>query len=184
MRTELAGVEAEIRTTYRSVGRSLNLHAVARTNVDIDAKQPVVELARYYPYDIFVSHAAEDKEEIVRPLVLRLNQLGLTVWFDETELKVGDSLRRSIDSGLNNSRFGLVVISPRFLRKNWTVYELDSLVTREIETGKVILPIWHKVTKDEVLSFSLKLADKLALHTSTSTLDGIALNIALVVQSR
>lgn len=73
------------------------------------------------------------------------------------------------------------MISPTFLSKRWTQYELDSLTARQIDSGKIILPIWHKVSKDEVLEFSPKLADTLALHTSTSTLDEIALSIAVVV---
>ena len=84
-------------------------------------------------------------------------------------------------SNITTSRFGTVIISPSFLKKRWTTYELDSLVAREIEAGKVILPIWHKITKDEVLQYSPKLADKAALHTSTNTIDDIALEIVIAV---
>jgi TIR domain len=76
-------------------------------------------------WDVFVSHATEDKNDFVRPLVHRLTERGLKVWFDEFTLKVGDSLRRSIDRGLAASRFGIVVISPDFLRKEWPQRELD-----------------------------------------------------------
>jgi hypothetical protein len=62
-------------------------------------------------FDVFVSHASEDKDEIVRPLVHALRDTGLTVWFDELELKIGNSLRRKIDHGLARSRFGIVVLS-------------------------------------------------------------------------
>ena len=48
-------------------------------------------------FDIFISHASEDKDDLVRPLAEQLRPRGLRVWFDETELKLGDSLRRSID---------------------------------------------------------------------------------------
>ena len=62
-------------------------------------------------YDVFVAHASEDKEAIVRPLAHALRADGLVVWYDEFELKMGDSLRRKIDHGLAKSRVGLVVLS-------------------------------------------------------------------------
>lgn len=81
-------------------------------------------------YDVFISHASEDKEEVARPLAVALQAHGLEVWFDEFTLKFGDSLRRKIDEGLANSRVGLVVLSPTFLKKDWTNHELDGIVTR------------------------------------------------------
>lgn len=117
-------------------------------------------------FDIFISHASEDKDVVVRPLAEQLRQRGLRVWMDETEIKLGDSLRRSIDHGLSKSRYGLVVLSPDFLRKEWPQKELDGLVAREDGTEKVILPVWHNVTRTEVVSFSPPLADKLAVLTS------------------
>lgn len=125
-------------------------------------------------HDFFISHASEDKENFVRPLAEKLIDLGLNVWYDEFKLKVGDSLRRSIDSGLKNSKFGIVVLSSSFFAKNWTQYELDGLVTKEMNGVKVILPIWHKVSKDEVVSYSPTLADKVALNTSIMSISDIA----------
>lgn len=117
-------------------------------------------------FDIFISHASEDKEDLVRPLAEQLRQRGLRVWLDETELKLGDSLRRSIDRGLSTSRFGLVILSPNFLSKEWPQKELDGLVAREDGSSKVILPIWHNVTRDNILAYSPLLADKIAAPTS------------------
>ena len=68
-------------------------------------------------WDVFISHASEDKDDFVRPLADALRARGFSVWFDELTLKVGDSLRRSIDRGLARSRFGVVVVSPNFLNK-------------------------------------------------------------------
>ncbi len=132
-------------------------------------------------YDLFISHASEDKEDLVRPLAVALESLGVHVWYDEFTLKVGDSLRRSIDSGLSNSRFGTVVLSSSFFQKNWTQYELDGMTAREMDGRKMILPIWHKVTKNEVLQFSPTLADKIALNTSISSIEEIAQSITEVV---
>ncbi|WP_113662350.1 toll/interleukin-1 receptor domain-containing protein [Pedobacter nanyangensis] len=124
-------------------------------------------------YDFFISHASEDKDGIVRSLADALRDNGFQVWYDEFELKIGDSLRRKIDTGLINSRFGIVIISPSFVKKNWTEYELNGMVAREMNGHKVILPIWHKISKDEVLKFSPTLADKMALNTSIHSTEDI-----------
>src|SRR3984957_5042114 len=113
-------------------------------------------------WDVFISHATEDKQDLVRPLALALQGKGVAVWYDEFSLKLGDSLRASIDYGLANSRFGVVVLSKKFFAKHWPVQELNGLATREVRDTKVILPIWHKVNFDEVSHFSPMLADKLA----------------------
>ena len=135
-------------------------------------------------YDVFICHAGEDKDSIVRPLAHALQSEGLEVWFDEFELRIGSSLRRSIDAGLANSRFGVVVLSEAFFDKGWPNYELDGLVTREVSEGgtQIILPIWHRVTKDDVLRYSPSLADKLARSTAENTADEIAGEIAEVIR--
>ena len=122
-------------------------------------------------YDAFISHASEDKEDLVRPLAEKLQEAGFSIWYDEFQLKVGDSLRRSIDKGLANSRFGIVVLSPSFFAKNWPQYELDGLVAKEMSIGKTILPLWHRVSKDDVMRYSPSLADKVALNTAMYTVD-------------
>lgn len=134
-------------------------------------EDPEIEVIK--KYDFFISHASEDKDEIVRSLADSLKQNGFEVWYDEFELKIGDSLRKKIDAGLINSRFGIVIISPSFVKKNWTEYELNGMVAREMNGHKVILPIWHKISKDEVLKFSPTLADKMALNTSIHSTEDI-----------
>ena len=125
-------------------------------------------------YDVFISHSSVDKDDFVRPLATELQNLGIKVWYDEFELKIGDSLRRSIDQGLINSRYGIVVLSSSFFKRDWTNYELDGFVNKEMNGMKVILPIWHKVSKDEVQKFSLSLADKVALNSSIYSVKEIA----------
>ncbi len=134
-------------------------------------------------FDVFISHASEDKDEVVRPLAEALKQGGLVVWYDEFELRIGDSLRRKIDSGLARSRFGVVVLSQEFFRKGWPNYELDGLVTRAVSGEQVLLPIWHNITKKEVIQHSPSLADKLARSTTTHTVEEIAAEIIEVVKA-
>lgn len=132
-------------------------------------------------FDLFISHATEDKAGIVRDLVHALVERDVKVWYDEFELQVGDSLRRKIDAGLARSRFGLVVVSHAFFAKNWSQYELDGLVSLELAGRNRILPVWHEITKDEVLSYSPSLADKVALSTAVYTVAEVADEIAQVV---
>ena len=133
-------------------------------------------------FDVFISHASEDKEAIVRSLVNALTEQGLKVWYDEFTLRIGDSLRRMIDKGLANSKVGLVVLSPSFIAKGWTNYELDGIVTRAVSGEQILLPIWHQITKQEVMNFSPSLADKVARSTATHTVEEIAEEIALLIR--
>ena len=114
-------------------------------------------------WDVFISHAWEDKEDIARPLAEALRRKGLRVWYDEFTLTLGDSLRRSIDRGLAQSRYGVVILSPHFFAKEWPQKELDGLAAREVPGEKVILPIWHNVTADRVREYSPTLADRVAV---------------------
>lgn len=136
----------------------------------VESDEPPEEIG----YDAFISHATEDKDDLVRPLAGMLKEYGFRIWYDEFELEIGDSLRESIDQGLVNSRYGIVILSEKFLDKNWTKYELNSLVAKEIEGEKVILPIWHNVTKEQILKYSPMLADKLALTTESLSIHEIA----------
>lgn len=133
-------------------------------------------------YDLFISHASEDKDAIVRPLATILERLSVRVWYDEFSLQLGDSLTASIDKGLQESRYGLVVLSKAFLSKKWPEYEYRSLMTREIDGERVILPLWYDVTKDDIKNFSLYLADIKALPISRANLGKIVPAILKVVR--
>ena len=124
--------------------------------------------------DFFISHASEDKESFVRRLAMSLQDAGASVWYDEYTLTVGQSLRREIERGLANSTYGIVVLSRHFFAKKWPQLELDGLFALDGRDGKRILPIWHEITKDEVLRHSPMLADRVALNTSLETVDEIA----------
>ena len=134
-------------------------------------------------HDVFISHASEDKDAIVRSLANALTAQGLKVWYDEFTLRIGDSLRQKIDRGLATSRVGLVVLSPSFIAGGWTNYELDGIVTRTVSGEQILLPIWHNITKQEVMDFSPSIADKVARSTATHTVEEIAKEIAELLQS-
>ena len=133
-------------------------------------------------FDVFICHASEDKESFVQPLVLELECNDIKVWYDEFSLNLGDSLSEKIDYGLANSRKAVVVLSPFFFQKNWTKRELRGLVARETEGESVIIPIWHNITKREILKFSPPLADLVGADSSEGV-EAVAKRIIYSVKS-
>lgn len=87
--------------------------------------------------DIFICHASEDKRGIVGPIVLALTEAGISVWYDEAEIKWGDSLTQKVNEGLRISRFVIVVLSPFFVKKNWPQRELNAALNIEASSGEV-----------------------------------------------
>jgi len=117
-------------------------------------------------WDFFIVHASEDKNAVARHLANALSERGVSVWYDEFTLTLGDSLHRSIERGLAESRYGIVILSPNFFAKEWPQRELDGLVAKEVTSGeKAILPVWHNVTQEYVARFSPTLADRIAVST-------------------
>lgn len=136
-------------------------------------------------WDIFISHASEDKDILVRPLAKQLSKVyKVKVWYDEFTLEYGDSLLESIETGLQNSTFGVVVFSKEFFKKTWTDHEYKSLRTKEMLLNKkVIIPVWYNITKDEIAKYSLVLADKIAISLDTNfDIDDLAIKITKVVR--
>jgi hypothetical protein len=124
-------------------------------------------------WDVFISHASEDKP-YVDPLVMKLGQAGISVWYNRLVLEWGDDLRSRIDGGLINCRYGIVVLSKAFLRKKkWTEHELNSLFARERVGQKLILPIWHDITREDLLTYSPSLADRMAKIANTDSYEDI-----------
>lgn len=134
-------------------------------------------------YDVFISHAWEDKVSFVDEFVEELRALGVSVWYDTSEIRWGDSMRKRIDDGLKKSRFGIAVLSPDYIRegKYWTKAELDGLFQLDSINGKTLLPIWHNLNKKEVLEYSPIIASRLALSTATMTAREIANNLLSIL---
>jgi hypothetical protein len=140
-------------------------------------------MLEWYPaamlYDVFICHASEDKESFVRPLALALRDRHVEVWYDEFTLTLGDSIRRAIDKGLAQSRFGIVVLSHAFFSKKWPQHELDGLIDRELLAGeKVVLTVWHRVGHEDVAAYSPSLAGKWAVPTA----NGLAAVVAEILK--
>lgn len=193
---KLADVEREIaktQTKYEKERDATQANALAelRRKADRASAQfrPVATIRHVQPAltapasDVFLSHASEDKDAIARPLRLALEERNVSVWFDEIKIKVGQSIRQAIEEGIARCRFGVVILSPNFFAKQWTQAELDGLFGRRMNSGQnLILPVWHHVSKDEVIQNSPLLAGIAALNSATMTIDEIADNLAEVVQ--
>ena len=157
---------------------ALRIHAIENTvQVSQDDEKP--------EYDVFVSHAWEDKESFVDEFVQCLCDRDIKVWYDKSQIKWGDSMRARIDAGLRKSKFGVAVLSPDYISegKYWTKAELDGLFQLESINGKMLLPIWHNLTKKQVMDFSPILASKLALTTASMTANEIADELVKMLSS-
>lgn len=183
---DLAGLAGSVRSSIRRLPAPLPVYDEPSLSSVPTLVRPFqnTEDGAVIEYDVFISHASEDKDAVVRPLANALVQHGLRVWYDEFELKIGDSLRRKIDKGLANSRFGIVVLSRDFIKKGWTNYELDGIISKAVSGEQVMLPIWHEITKQEIIAYSPSLADKVARNTSSYTTDEIANEIAELIRSK
>ncbi len=182
---DMAGLRGTVRSSIRQLPGALPVAQeapLASVPSLVRDQMPSPDTDQDREFDVFISHASEDKDEVVRPLAHALHNGGLSVWYDEFELKIGDSLRKKIDNGLAKSRFGIVVFSQVFLTKGWTNYELDGIVTKSVGGEQVLLPIWHNVTKREIMDFSPSLADKVARSTSTHTVEEIADEIISLIK--
>jgi len=158
----------------------------ARITQQLSANKPprhMYEESGHEEYDVFISHASEDKAEFADALCKELENSGIKVWYDVLSIGWGDSLRVKIDDGLKKSRFGIVILSKDYIRKGWTQYELDGLFQIEMTSGKTILPIWHNITKDEVQSFSPTLAGRKALNTAMFSAREIAEELIKILPS-
>lgn len=142
----------------------------------------VIETETVKTYDFFICHASEDKDDVVQELAEILRDKGAEVWYDTFELKVGSRLRREIERGLVNSRYGIVVVSSHFFAKDWPQRELDGLFSLDTQEQSNILPIWYKVTKDEVAKHSPILAGIVALNTGVQSVEDIATELMKLIQ--
>lgn len=134
-----------------------------------DAFAAVERASNRWAYDVFICHASEDKG-FVKELADGLRKRDVSVWLDESVLTIGDSLSGKIDAGLLSSRYGVVVLSHAFFKKEWPRFELDALVATQTSANrKVVLPVWYDVSQKDVMAQSPLLAGRVAAKAA----DGI-----------
>jgi hypothetical protein len=134
-------------------------------------------------FDVFISHASEDKDVFVRPLAEALRNAGIKVWYDEFTLQWGASLRETIDRGLATSRYGLVVLSHHFFAKTWPQRELNGLFATMNADEGCILPVWHELSREELERYSPMLSDLLAVN-SDEGIHEIVEKVVLICRER
>ena len=157
-------------------------YSAIKVNKKTNESSVATEKGSKEKYDVFISHATEDKE-FVGQLVEKLTEKNIKVWYDNTILEWGDDLRGSIDKGLLNSKFGIVVFSKAFLsKKKWTEYELNGLFAREKAGTKVILPIWHNITREDVLEYAPSFADRIAKRSEKDSIEEIAKSLSNLIK--
>jgi hypothetical protein len=117
----------------------------------------------------FISHDSRDKDLIAKNVAQGLSSRLCPVWYDEYSLKIGDSLRESIEKGIKEAHKCVLILTPNYLNNSgWGKTEFNSIFTRElIKNEKVVLPIWYGVTKEQVYDYSPSLVDTFALTWPT-----------------
>ena len=170
----LAKQQEKVHATYEKQISELTKQ-ITEQSVNITPSENVFSVDSAEEFDVFLSHAVEDKESFCDEFSSILQgKYDLKVWYDSISISWGNSIRAEIDKGLKKSKFGVVILSRNYIKKYWTNYELEALFQIESNGGKVILPIWHDITKKEIQDFSPALAGKLAMNTGIMTPDEIA----------
>lgn len=132
--------------------------------------------------DLFISHASEDKEGVARPLAEALRERGRTVWYDEFALTGGDHLIGAIDRGLLGCRYGAVILTESFFRKNWPLMEVQGLLALENrDRRKRIVPIRHNMSHADLVGHSPLLAGRLSLSTDGG-IDAVVREVERILQ--
>lgn len=111
-------------------------------------------------YDVFISHASADKISYVDKLASAIKDVGLSVFYDQESIEWGDSIKECINNGLSSCSRAVVVISENYFGREWTEYEIETLLWRQdLEGKKLIMPILHGVSKRQLVAHYPELSD-------------------------
>lgn len=130
-------------------------------------------------YDVFISHANSDKEEYVNDLKSSIDRLGVNVFYDKDTLQWGDNWKQKLLEGIETAEFAIIVISKSFFGREWTEKELNDFLERQNSNGqKIILPILHNISFDELKKHYPSIAEIQAIESNEYSRDQIALLFA------
>ena len=130
-------------------------------------------------YDVFISHANKDKEELVEDLYKSLDKLGIPIFYDKESIEWGDNWKDKILNGVKKAEFAIIVISENFFGREWTEIELKGLLSRQNRNGqKLILPILKNITLEQLQQKYPSVADIQAIDSKNYSTDEIALLFA------
>lgn len=120
-------------------------------------------------FDVFISHANKDKEDLIEELYQSLNKLGIKIFYDKESLEWGDNWKDRILNGTKKAEFAIIVISENFFDREWTERELNEFLNRQNRNGqKLILPILHNITVSQLQEKYPSIADIQAIDSSKS----------------
>ncbi len=136
--------------------------------------------ARTLPeFDVFLSHANVDKQNIVDELNNSLEKLGVKIFYDKKSLEWGDKWKERILEGTKKSEFAIIVISKNFFDREWTEKELNEFLNQQNRNGqKFILPIVHNITVDDLKRKYPSISEIQAIDSNDYTCDEITLLFA------
>lgn len=89
---------------------------------------------------IFISYSHHDSPR-ARRLAVDLRSRGVTVWIDDAEVKIGDSLVSAIQSGIAFADYFGIVLSPSSVSSPWVQRELYAAFAQEDAGRLKILPL-------------------------------------------
>jgi RNA-directed DNA polymerase len=92
-------------------------------------------------FDVFISHASEDKDEIARPIFEACGKLGLKVFLDEAHIGWGQSFTQKINTALGSARTVLAIVSNASVVKEWPVIEVNTALSLEVGGHKKVVPL-------------------------------------------
>lgn len=133
-------------------------------------------------WDVFICHASEDKKAIALPLKEGLEKQGVKTWYDIDSSQLGDSFNKIINNAINNSKFGVIIFSKSFFYKDYPQKELSAFIEKESKGKKVILPVLHNITEEELRLKYPILADRRAIST-TKAIEEIVEEIVQVLNN-
>lgn len=162
------------------------LTSISKDEAFIDKMNGVekVEVPKYQAktlpeYDVFISHANKDKEDLIEELYQSLQKLGISIFYDKESLEWGDNWKERILNGTKKAEFAIIVISENFFDREWTERELSEFLNRQNRNGqKLILPIVHNITMQQLQEKYPNVADIQAIDSSKYNCDQIALLFA------
>jgi len=172
----------EVASRRRTIPSGVYSRPVEELFYTLDERRKPEDVEASAMYDVFISHASEDKKDFVDPLVEKLQDSGVRVWYDTLEMQWGKSLREQIDNGIKRSKFAILVLSKNFFAKKWPQRELDGILAKEGMSGSAPLPIWHNITQEELYEFSPTLTGLFAYSTDKYSVDDISKALSLILE--
>lgn len=144
-----------------------------RETVEKRASQPDLR-------QIFLCHAWDDRRGDAKDLCDLLVARGVSVWFSENDIDLGEPFLRAIDKGLAKSLMGIVLVTPALLKRLPTAgvadKELSVLLARD-----QLVPIVHNTTYEALREVSPMLASRNGLDTAEMPMADVAAKLAELV---